>query len=171
MVPASVARHHDGSRSTRGRTQNEQGGRLVSPADPEAMSQTVYVLEADPLERRWIEQALATSERTLVFIDDGDSLFARLPARAGDCLICDTEPDAAAALELVRRLRRRGERLPVVVMGPHSAFRTAVDVARLEATDFIERPSSAQRLRAALQKVTDAALRGGDNESFEEEKA
>lgn len=58
------------------------------------------------------------------------------------------------ALELVRRLRRHGQALPVVVIGPHSAFRTAVDVARLNGTDFLERPVSAQRLRAALRKVT-----------------
>ncbi len=40
------------------------------------------------------------------------------------------------------------------MLGPHSAFRTAVDVARLDGTDFLERPVSAQRLRAALRKVT-----------------
>jgi DNA-binding NtrC family response regulator len=138
---------------------------------PEAMTHTVYVLEADPLERRWIEQALASCGGALVFIDDGDALFDRLPARGGDCLVCGAEPDAAAALELVRRLRQRGERLPVVVTGSHSAFRTAVDVARLEATDFIERPCSAQRLRAALRKVTAAAPGGAHSGRIEEERA
>lgn len=118
------------------------------------MAHTVYVLEPDPAERSWIETALAGDGRALAFVDDAAALFGHLPAQAGDCLVCAAEPDAAQALDLVRRLRRRGECLPVVVVGPHSAFRTAVDVARLEATDFLERPFSAQRLRAALARIT-----------------
>ena len=121
------------------------------------MFNTVYVLERDADECRWIESALAGQVRTLVFLGDVATLPDWLAAHGGDCLLCDAEPDAAAALELVRGLRRRGEMLPVVMFGPHSAFRTAVDVARLSATDFLERPVSAQRLRAALLRVTGMA--------------
>jgi DNA-binding NtrC family response regulator len=121
------------------------------------MFNTVYVLERDPAECRWIESALAGQVRTLIFLQDGATLPDWLAAKGGDCLLCGAEPDAAAALELVRSLRRRGEMLPVVVIGPHSAFRTAVDVARLSGTDFLERPVSAQRLCAALRRVTAVA--------------
>jgi DNA-binding NtrC family response regulator len=118
------------------------------------MFNTVYVLERDPAECRWIESALAGRVRTIVFLTDGATLPDWLAAQGGDCLLCSVEPDAKAALELVRGLRRRGEMLPVVMLGPHSAFRTAVDVARLAGTDFLERPVSAQRLRAALHRLT-----------------
>ena len=121
------------------------------------MFNTVYVLGRDADECRWIEAALAGQVRRIVFLSDGATLPHWQAAQRGDCLLCDTEPDAAAALELVRSLRQRGDMLPVVMMGPHSAFRTAVDVARLQATDFVERPLSAQRLRAALQRVTTEA--------------
>lgn len=121
------------------------------------MFNTVYVLERDADECRWIETALAGQVRQLVFLSDGAMLADWLVAQGGDCLLCGTEPDAAAALELVRALRRRGDMLPVVMMGPHSAFRTAVELARLRATDFLERPLSAQRLRAALQRVSGSA--------------
>jgi DNA-binding NtrC family response regulator len=125
------------------------------------MTQTVYVLERDLAERQWIERALRSTGRSLVFVDDGEALAGWLPAHDGDGLVCGAEPDGTAALHLVRGLRQRGERLPVVVIGPHSAFRSAVDVARFEATDFIERPCSAQRLRAALLKVTQPAAVAG----------
>jgi len=118
------------------------------------MYNTVYVLERDPAECRWIESALAGQVRKLIFLEDGATLLDWLATQGGDCLLCGAEPDASVALELVRRLRRHGQALPVVVIGPHSAFRTAVDVARLNGTDFLERPVSAQRLRAALRKVT-----------------
>lgn len=118
------------------------------------MFDTVYVLERDAEECRWIESVLADHVRMLVFLDDAAALPDWLAMHGGDCLVCGAEPDGAAALDLVRRLRRRGERLPVLVLGPHSAFRSAVGVAQLEATDFIERPSSARRLRAALLDLT-----------------
>jgi DNA-binding NtrC family response regulator len=43
--------------------------------------------------------------------------------------------------------------LPVIVLGSHHAFRTAVDIARLEATDFLERPVSVRQLRAAVRRA------------------
>jgi DNA-binding NtrC family response regulator len=121
------------------------------------MFNTVYVLERNADECRWFESALAGQVRTLVFLTDGATLPDWLAAQGGDCLLCSVEPDAMAALELVRGLRRRGEMLPVVMLGPHSAFRTAVELARLEATDFVERPLSAQRLRGAMQRVVPPA--------------
>lgn len=114
------------------------------------MSTAAYVIESDPNERTWIESSLARSVDAVVFVEDGVALFSRLPCGDGVCLIASTEPDAAATLDLVRELRSRGATLPVIVLGPHSAFRTAVDIARLEATDFLERPVSARKLATAV---------------------
>jgi FixJ family two-component response regulator len=120
------------------------------------MATTVYVVDPDPEERKWIESALASGATSVVFLDDGARLLAQLPLCGSACLIAFAEPDEAAALELVRELRRRGESLPVIVLGPHSAFRTAVDIARLEATDFLERPVSARELRGAVGRACGA---------------
>lgn len=117
------------------------------------MPVTVYVIDPDPDERTWIESALAPSGHAVVVLDDRAALLARLPVPEGACLIAAAEPDETAILQLVRELRDRGAKLPVIVLGPHSAFRTAVDIARLEATDFLERPVSARQLRAAVDKA------------------
>ena len=113
----------------------------------------VYVLEPDPAERGRLVQALAGVGDAQVLLDQREALFERLPARPGDCLVCSAEIGGVSAAELVRELRRRGEKLPVVVTGPITAFRTAVDVARLDAADFLEQPVSARRLRGALQRM------------------
>ena len=117
---------------------------------------TVYVIDPDPDERIWIQSALASIVDTVVVLDDGAALLARLPACEGACLVASAEPDKTATLTLVRELRGRGATLPVIVLGPHSAFRTAVDIARLEATDFLERPVSVRQLRAAVHRVCPA---------------
>ena len=117
------------------------------------MSITVYVVGFKADERAWIESALGRSVDAVVFVDDGEALLARSPSGPGQCLIASADVDGAATLRLVRELRQRGIALPVIVLGPHTAFRTAVDIARLEATDFLERPVSVRELRAAVRRA------------------
>jgi hypothetical protein len=62
----------------------------------------------------------------IVFVDDGPALIASLPRGPGNCLLASADTDDAATLKLVRELRSSGATLPVIVLGPHTAFRTAV---------------------------------------------
>ncbi len=117
------------------------------------MGAFVFVIDPDLEERERIESALGPSGASVVFFNDGASLLAHSPACASACLIAAAEPDEGATLDLVRELRRRGIALPVIVLGSHSAFRTAVDIARLEATDFLERPVSARDLQRAVRRA------------------
>ena len=116
------------------------------------MPTVVYVVVADPRDRAWIESALARTVE-LVFVDDGPDLLASMPRGPGHCLILSGDEDETATLRLVRDLRSSGNMLPVVVLGPQTAFRTAVAIARLDATDFLERPVSVRQLRAAVRRV------------------
>lgn len=117
------------------------------------MSATVFVLSPEHDERKWIEATLGLSFGEVVFVVDCAALFARLPAAPPACLVTAAEPDAAGALQLVRELRGQGIPLPVIVLGPHSAFRVAVDIARFPGTDFLERPVSGRQLRLAVGKA------------------
>ena len=121
------------------------------------MPTTVYVVEPDPDERLWIRSALASSVDAIVFVDDGAAFIASPPRDEGACVIASAEPDQAATLKLVRDLRNSCAKLPVIVLGSHAAFRLAVDVARLTATDFLERPVSIRQLRTAVRKALAAA--------------
>jgi two-component system response regulator FixJ len=121
------------------------------------MPTTVYVVDPDAAERVRIESALGRSVDAVVFVESGDALLGNVPGTEGACLIASTEHDESATLELVRELRSRGVLLPVIVLGSHRAFRTAVNIARLEATDFLERPVSARQLRAAVRRACSGA--------------
>ncbi|MEJ8826109.1 hypothetical protein WKW80_29465 [Variovorax humicola] len=119
----------------------------------EAMSTIVYVVGFKPDERVWIESALGRSIESVVFLDDGEALFASEASNPGHCVIASADADASATLKLVRELRDRRVTLPVIVLGPYTAFRTAIDIARLKATDFLERPVSVRQLRAAVHRA------------------
>lgn len=133
------------------------GGAAVSielrAASSEFMPTHVYVVVADSHDRAWIESALVGWVDSVVFLDDVDGLLAKPPRGPGHCLIASADEDQAATLRLVRELRNSGANVPVIVLGPHTAFRTAVDIARLDATDFLERPVSVRQLRAAVRRA------------------
>ena len=122
------------------------------------MPATVLVINPDDDDRRWIAAALASTAHVAEFFADEAALFARLPAEEPACLVAFAEPDADAALLLVRELRRRAPTLPVIVVGTHSAFRMTVNVARLPATDFLERPVSSRQLRVAVAKALKSVI-------------
>ena len=121
------------------------------------MVATVYVVDADPQERKWIESALAPVSHAVVFVEDELELLDHARFRGEVCLIAFADRDELRALELIRKLRRSGSPLPVIVLGPHSAFRAAVEIARLEATDFLERPVSVRELRVAVRRALEVA--------------
>lgn len=132
----------------------------ISDGPRHAMPITVYVIEPDKDERQWLSRALAPIADTVVVLDQGVEALLAEPSCEGACLIAAVDPaDAAATLAHVQRLRTAGLLLPVIALGPHSAFRTAVDIARYAATDFLERPVSAYQLRAALQAALDGVRR------------
>ncbi|MEJ8859409.1 hypothetical protein WKW79_32920 [Variovorax robiniae] len=117
------------------------------------MPTIVYVVGFKPDERAWIESALKRDIASVVFLDDEKALFANEASNPGQCVIAAADVDPAATLKLVRELRDSHITIPVIVLGPYAAFRTAIDIARLEATDFLERPVSVLQLRAAVHRA------------------
>jgi len=122
------------------------------------MGITVYVADPDPEERGWVESVLAPGVGRVRAFEDTRSLLPLLRGHEDACLIVAVEPDGAAIVEFVRALREAGIPLPVIALGPATAFRTAVGLARLEGTDFLERPVSSANLCAAVYRLTGAAV-------------
>ena len=117
------------------------------------MPTIVHVVAAPPADRRWIESALAwPADTNSVFLADQATLLANPPS-GRSCVIALADMNELATLALVRELRCLGSLLPVIVLGSHTAFRTAVEIARLPATEFLERPVSAHQLRAAILRA------------------
>ena len=121
------------------------------------MDTVVYIVDPDARERSWIETTLSTSIDAVRCLDDAEGVLALLAARVGACLLVSVDPDENSAIELVRKLRHSGNMIPVIAVGPESAFRTATDIAQLEFTDYLARPLSALKLRAAVRRACELA--------------
>jgi len=81
------------------------------------------------------------------------------PDRSG-CLLVDAYLPGMVGMELLRLLKERQHRFPVIVITGHSDVRMAIDAMRYGAADFIEKPISYQELyrsvRSALDRSRDA---------------
>ncbi|MFO1415052.1 MAG: hypothetical protein U1F10_14330 [Burkholderiales bacterium] len=117
------------------------------------MAPTIYVADPDPAERQWIAAALAPTNAPVRTFDSAGALLGLLHSDDDACLIVAVEPDEAAAVALVQELRDLGIAIPVIALGPGTAFRTARDLARFAHTDYLERPTSAGRLVAAVRRA------------------
>jgi FixJ family two-component response regulator len=113
----------------------------------------VFVLDPDPVERNWIAAALAPAAGSVAFLGRVEDVLHQCSGAGEACVIAFADQDAAGAVELVRSLRGAGCAIPAIILGPHSAFRSAIDIARLDATDFLERPVTERQLRAAVDRA------------------
>jgi FixJ family two-component response regulator len=83
-------------------------------------------------------------------------LDAARPVR-GDCLILDVNMPGMSGLEVLEELRRRGDRLPVIIITGHSDPATRRRAAAGGALAVIEKPHQADLLLALLRAAAKSA--------------
>jgi len=118
------------------------------------MGRTVYVLLPDASEREWVKATLPKKMGQVVSLDDVGELPPDAPS-GNACLIVSAEPIEDGAVKLINDLRDHGSTIAVIALGSHAVFRVAVDIARMDGTDFLERPVSDRELLQAVQRVWD----------------
>ncbi|WP_425033079.1 response regulator FixJ [Pelagibacterium sp.] len=73
------------------------------------------------------------------------------------CLVTDLRMSEMNGIELLQRLRKNGNTLPVIVVTGHGDVLAAVDAMKAGASDFIEKPFSEEAMLATLTRVCAAA--------------
>jgi DNA-binding NtrC family response regulator len=75
-----------------------------------------------------------------------------------DLIVSDILMPGASGLELLRRLRANGRRIPVILMTAHGSIATAVEAMKAGATDFLTKPVDLAKLSSLVEAA--AAERG-----------
>jgi two-component system CheB/CheR fusion protein len=119
--------------------------------NPEAS--VVFVVDDDNEVREAMRAVLEDDGHTVeTFSSSEDFLGAYRPGRNG-CLLLDAYLPGMNGVELLRRLRDRGDRLPAIVITGNSDVPIAVEAMKAGATDFIEKPISRSELLASLNSA------------------
>lgn len=101
-----------------------------------------FVLEMNDLPAKTYGSALE-------FLDVADDL------RTG-CVVTDVRMPEMSGLDLVRRLKERGNPLPVIVITGHGDVPLAVEAMRAGVIDFIEKPFEEDLLLGSIRRALDS---------------
>ncbi|MCX6955028.1 MAG: sigma-54 dependent transcriptional regulator [Verrucomicrobia bacterium] len=83
----------------------------------------------------------------------------RLRSDPPDLLITTLVMKELGGFELIRRVRGQGSSIPIVMITGRGNEKTAIEATRLGVSDYLEKPVSAEELRARLEKIFAAQRR------------
>lgn len=117
----------------------------------------IYIVDDDQAVRDGLTALLTVKGYALKTFDSAESFLAGLAPDAVGCALLDVRMPGMSGLDLQRELKRRGVRLPVIIITGHGDVPLAVSALKAGAVDFLEKPFDSDALLASI----DEALRRG----------
>jgi DNA-binding NtrC family response regulator len=118
------------------------------------MSQTVLIVDDDPVQRRLLEAMVARFGYQAVVADGGDDALALLAGPQHiDGMVLDLVMPDLDGLGVMARMREQGIDIPVIVQTAHGGIDNVVSVMRAGAADFVVKPVSPERLQVSLRNA------------------
>jgi two-component system response regulator FixJ len=132
----------------------------ASKPPKKAPASRVFVIDDDEAVRRAIAMLLRSAGIGAESYPSGLAFLDALPFSGeapAECVLTDVRMPDLDGLELLRRLKERNFRGPVVVMTAHGDVSTAVRAMKAGAVDFIEKPFDDDALLAMIRTALNAA--------------
>jgi DNA-binding response OmpR family regulator len=117
------------------------------------LHKTVMIVDDEPNVRLMFRTALETAGYTLVTADDGETALTWLAQSPADLVLLDLQMPVIDGMEVLKRLRDRGQDVPVVIVTAHGSVPNAVAAMRLGAIDFVSKPLTPDALRRVVAEV------------------
>jgi DNA-binding NtrC family response regulator len=118
------------------------------------MSQTILIVDDDPVQRRLLEATVRRLGYDPVIADGGDAALALLRAgHAADLMILDLVMPGLDGFGVLGALRDARIELPVIVQTANGSIETVVNAMRAGAVDFVVKPVGAERLSVSIKNA------------------
>ena len=136
-----------------------------------------HVLIAD--DEKNIRSSVATTLKldgySVELAENGEEALAAAARGGIDLVMLDLQMPGIDGFETLRRLRERGDGVPVLFLTAHGTIEKAVEAVRLGAFDFIEKPPNSDRILLAVRNALrqseleseNRELRGEESERFD----
>lgn len=113
----------------------------------------VLVIDDDEAVRDSLGFLLSANQFAVETYSSGLQFLRSWSGGPATCILCDIRMPDLGGLELVTELRRRGHRVPVVIMTGHGDISLAAQVTEAGADGLLEKPFSEDSLLAILDKI------------------
>jgi two-component system response regulator FixJ len=117
---------------------------------------TVFIVDDDESVRDAVRCMLEAASFRVATFASGREFLDRFDRTQPGCLILDVQMPEMDGLEVQRRLREEGVRLPIIMLTAHGNIPLAVNALRSGAIDFIEKPFDDEDL---IRRIQDAISR------------
>jgi two-component system response regulator AtoC len=113
----------------------------------------ILVVDDEVKMRRLLEMSLRNMGHEVVQAADGVEALACFDEAPFDLLMTDLNMPRMDGMQLLRRLRERGEDVPVIVLTAFGSIETAVEAMKLGAADYIIRPFEMDTVELAVTRA------------------
>ena len=113
----------------------------------------VLVADDDRAVREALERALQLAGYDVELASDGDAALAAIAKRTPDAVVLDVMMPGYDGLDVTRRLRREGNRVPVLLLTARDAVGDRVDGLDAGADDYLPKPFALEELLARLRAL------------------
>jgi two-component system response regulator FixJ len=114
-------------------------------------SKIVFLVDDDAAMRDSVSFLLLTAGYAVETFDTPGALLSAAARLSEGCIISDVRMPEMSGLQLLRRLKEIGVRLPVIMITGHADVSIAVEAMKAGAADFIEKPFSDDVILAAIE--------------------
>ena len=122
----------------------------------------IFLVEDDPLLADGLTRSLRQSDFVVDCIHDGEQADHALAAESYDVVILDLGLPKLDGFEVLKRLRRRGSTVPVLVLTARDALADRVKGLDLGADDYLTKPFDLPELEARVRALIRRGQSGGN---------
>ena len=115
-----------------------------------ASTQTVYIVDDDPLIRRGLSRLLLGEGLDVMTFDSATRFIEQHDPQAAACVLLDLAMPGLSGIELQRTLVEKGSLVPVIFLTGHGDISSSVQAMKRGAIDFLTKPVDKTQLLAAI---------------------
>ncbi|MDO8964984.1 MAG: sigma-54 dependent transcriptional regulator, partial [Coriobacteriia bacterium] len=117
------------------------------------MAKRVLIAD-DEKNMRWVlGEALTAEGYDVIEAADGKEALAAIDESEPDLMVLDHKMPAPDGMEVLRRIRAKGQDFPVIMLTAHGNVNTAVEAMKAGATEYLTKPFDLEELKLAIEKA------------------
>jgi two-component system OmpR family response regulator/two-component system response regulator QseB len=113
----------------------------------------LLVIEDDVMIGERLQKSLSKSGHAVDWLRDGASADTALRAQAFDMVLLDLGLPKRSGIDVLQRLRSRGNRVPVIILTARDAIQSRIEGLDSGADDYLVKPFALDELEARIRAV------------------
>jgi DNA-binding NtrC family response regulator len=126
------------------------------------MKQRLIIIDDEPKAGRLMERYLDDTYECHVFQDPLEAV-AFFIAEQADLVITDMQMPNLTGAEVLARIRKINQQIPVIIITAYSNVDNAIEALRLGATDFVKKPFDMEELKIIIDKALNVSSIKAEN--------